>query len=127
MFLDVSHCLSRVADEARETANASHKRDVTAHSPRARTSYLHSASLCSQKWIDQRMDYKARRRYTAVTDVSGLNDYPHDIQMYDVPPVGETSLEEFQELGFDRLKGKDFSRVPLLLCTQSVNVVLTLL
>lgn len=52
------------------------------------------------------MDYKARRRYTAVTDVSGLNnDYPHDIQMYDVPPVGEMSLEEFQELGFDRLKG----------------------
>ncbi|XP_071579342.1 DNA primase large subunit [Temnothorax nylanderi] len=51
------------------------------------------------------MEYKARRRYTAVTDVSGLsNDYPHDIQMYDVPPVGEMSLEEFQELGFDRLK-----------------------
>jgi len=25
--------------------------------------------------------------------------------MYDVPPVGEMSLEEFQELGFDRLKG----------------------
>lgn len=52
------------------------------------------------------MDYKARRRYTAVTDANDLNnDYPHDIQMYDVPPVGEMSLEEFQELGFDRLKG----------------------
>ena len=52
------------------------------------------------------MDYKARRRYTAVTDVNDVNnDYPHDIQMYDVPPVGEISLEEFQELGFDRLKG----------------------
>ncbi|KAG5311816.1 PRI2 primase, partial [Acromyrmex insinuator] len=51
------------------------------------------------------MDYKARRRYTAVTDVNDVNnDYPHDIQMYDVPPVGEISLEEFQELGFDRLK-----------------------
>ena len=52
------------------------------------------------------MDYKARRRYTAVADVNDVNnDYPHDIQMYDVPPVGEISLEEFQELGFDRLKG----------------------
>ncbi|KYN04187.1 PREDICTED: DNA primase large subunit-like [Cyphomyrmex costatus] len=51
------------------------------------------------------MDYKARRRYTAVADVNELNnDYPHDIQIYDVPPVGEISLEEFQELGFDRLK-----------------------
>lgn len=49
------------------------------------------------------MEYKARRRYTAVADVVG-NDYPHDIQMYDVSPVGEMSLEEFQELGFDRLK-----------------------
>lgn len=57
------------------------------------------------------MEYKTRRRYTSVADVSGLsNDYPHDIQMYDVPPVGETSLEEFQELGFDRLKGRDPSR-----------------
>lgn len=61
------------------------------------------------------MEYKARRRYTAVADVNGLsNDYPHDIQMYDVPPVGETSLEEFQELGFDRLKGKGPYQDPLL-------------
>ncbi|XP_011161547.1 DNA primase large subunit [Solenopsis invicta] len=51
------------------------------------------------------MDYKTRRRYTTVADVhSTNNDYPHDIQMYDVSPVGEMSLEEFQELGFDRLK-----------------------
>ncbi|XP_011873303.1 PREDICTED: DNA primase large subunit-like [Vollenhovia emeryi] len=51
------------------------------------------------------MDYKARRRYTSVVDANGLdNDYPNDIQMYDVPPLGEMSLEEFQELGFDRLK-----------------------
>lgn len=55
------------------------------------------------------MDYKARRRHTFVTDTNAHeNNYPHDIQMYDVPPVGEMSLEEFQELGFDRLKG-DFS------------------
>ncbi|KAL6423408.1 hypothetical protein ACFW04_010180 [Cataglyphis niger] len=49
------------------------------------------------------MDYKTRKRHTTVTDAHE-NDYPHDIQMYDVPPVGEMSLEEFQELGFDRLK-----------------------
>ena len=52
------------------------------------------------------MEYKARRRYTTVVDTNGHeNDYPDDIQMYDVPPVGEMSLEEFQEFGFDRLKG----------------------
>ncbi|XP_012053963.1 PREDICTED: LOW QUALITY PROTEIN: DNA primase large subunit-like [Atta cephalotes] len=51
------------------------------------------------------MDYKARRRYTAVADVNDADvNYSHDIQIYDVPPVGEISLEEFQELGFDRLK-----------------------
>lgn len=53
-----------------------------------------------------RMDYKARRRYTAAADADDFKDnYVHDIQIYDVPPVGEMSLEEFQELGFDRLKG----------------------
>lgn len=52
------------------------------------------------------MDYTARRRYTTVADASEFeNKYPNDIQMYDVPPVGEMSLEEFQELGYDRLKG----------------------
>ncbi|EZA50490.1 hypothetical protein DMN91_009628 [Ooceraea biroi] len=52
------------------------------------------------------MEYKARQstRYTSVADTTSVNDYPQDIQMYDVPPVGEMSLEEFQELGFDRLK-----------------------
>lgn len=51
------------------------------------------------------MDYKTRRRYTVADTNDRENDYPHDIQTYDVPPVGEMSLEEFQELGFDRLKG----------------------
>lgn len=52
------------------------------------------------------MDYKARRRHTTVLETSDLKDnYPHDIQIYDVPPMGEMSLEDFQELGFDRLKG----------------------
>jgi len=36
--------------------------------------------------------------------------------MYDVPPVGEVSLEEFQQLGFDRLKGKT-----LYFCIQSLH------
>lgn len=30
--------------------------------------------------------------------------YPHDLQIYDIPPVGEISLIEFQELSLDRLK-----------------------
>lgn len=55
------------------------------------------------------MDYKPRRRYTNVVDTDSCkNEYPQDIQMYDVPPMGEMSLEEFQELGFDRLKGTCF-------------------
>lgn len=64
------------------------------------------------------MEYKTRQRYTNVTNVANVtnvtnvanvtsfaNDYSCDVQMYDVPPMGEMSLEEFQEFGFDRLKG----------------------
>lgn len=52
------------------------------------------------------MDYKTRRRQEVIVEASNIKDnYPYDIQMYDVPPMGEMSLEEFQELGFDRLKG----------------------
>lgn len=52
------------------------------------------------------MDYKTRRRHTAIVETNDFKDnYPYDIQMYDVPPMGEMSLEDFQELGFDRLKG----------------------
>ncbi|XP_014484671.1 PREDICTED: DNA primase large subunit-like [Dinoponera quadriceps] len=51
------------------------------------------------------MDYKTHRRHTAIVETTDFKDnYPHDIQIYDEPPMGEMSLEEFQELGFDRLK-----------------------
>ncbi|EFN75543.1 DNA primase large subunit [Harpegnathos saltator] len=51
------------------------------------------------------MDYKVRCRQTIIAETSDFKDnYAHDIQMYDVPPMGEMSLEDFQELGFDRLK-----------------------
>jgi len=54
------------------------------------------------------MEYKARQRYSVTDTTSLVNDYHQDIQMYDVPPLGEMTLEEFQELGFDRLKGAHY-------------------
>lgn len=63
-----------------------------------------AGALCN--FYNQEMDYKAPRRHTAALETTDFKDsYPHDIQMYDIPPIGEMSLEDFHELGFDRLKG----------------------
>lgn len=112
LFSRVARCSSRVADVSRRSGDSEYcrspRRNVTHSVRHVRALHAGPRPRCSQKWIiaDRGMDYKARRRYTAVADVLGLNnDYPHDIQMYDVPPVGEMSMEEFQELGLDRLKG----------------------
>lgn len=32
--------------------------------------------------------------------------YPHDLQMYIVPPINDISLSEFQELAVSRLTGR---------------------
>ncbi|KAG7189220.1 hypothetical protein KM043_008783 [Ampulex compressa] len=54
------------------------------------------------------MDYTPihkRRRQTINADVNNLKEiYPCDLSMYDVPPTGEISLVEFQDLGLERLK-----------------------
>lgn len=38
--------------------------------------------------------------------------YPHRIQMYTLPPTEEITLEDFENFGYDRLKG--ISRMPVL-------------
>lgn len=53
------------------------------------------------------MDTTARRRkIVKEIENSTLSDnlYPFDINMYTLPPVGEISLEEFEQLAFDRLQ-----------------------
>ncbi|KAL2743463.1 DNA primase large subunit-like [Vespula maculifrons] len=50
------------------------------------------------------MDF-ALKHCTIKNEIKTLKaSYPHDLQVYDVPPSGEISLIEFQELSLDRLK-----------------------
>ncbi|XP_043497608.1 DNA primase large subunit-like [Polistes fuscatus] len=50
------------------------------------------------------MDF-AFKHCTVTNEIKTLKTlYPHDLQVYDVPPEGEISLIEFQELALDRLK-----------------------
>lgn len=53
------------------------------------------------------MDF--RRRRIVKTETKVVSDlYPHDLQLYKIPPVGEISLEEFDELAVERLQGNNF-------------------
>ncbi|CAL7943762.1 unnamed protein product [Xylocopa violacea] len=50
------------------------------------------------------MEYTKKRRVVANVE-SDLHDiYPHDLQIYEFPPRGEMTLEEFKQLGMERLK-----------------------
>lgn len=53
------------------------------------------------------MDYTPKRRRTTVKpEISALQEaYPHDLNLYKVPPVGQISLLEFQDLAMERQKG----------------------
>ena len=37
-------------------------------------------------------------------------DYPHRLNLYEVPPTLEITLEQFEQWAIDRLRGKIFSR-----------------
>ncbi|KAJ1524527.1 hypothetical protein ONE63_011019 [Megalurothrips usitatus] len=50
------------------------------------------------------MDISRRRKVTKVVSGSLAELYPHNLQMYSVPPVSEISLSEFEELALERLK-----------------------
>lgn len=50
------------------------------------------------------MDFKIKRKSTKSAVVEGLLEmYPHDLQMYKIPPVGDLSLQEFETLALERL------------------------
>lgn len=52
------------------------------------------------------MDYTPKRRRVATKqEVNPLFEaYPHDLQMYKIPPSGEISLVEFQDWAMERQK-----------------------
>lgn len=65
------------------------------------------------------MDFKKarsqRRRKHAVLDGAEeelIKVYPHSLQFYTLPPVGNLSLQEFESFAVDRLKGKCSSLTP---------------
>lgn len=50
------------------------------------------------------MDF--RRKKVIKREIGGLSElYPHDLQLYKIPPMGNISLTEFEQLAMDRLKG----------------------
>ncbi|CAH3839921.1 unnamed protein product [Pieris brassicae] len=50
------------------------------------------------------MDFKIKRKSTKSVIAGGLLEtYPHDLQMYKLPPVGDISLQEFETLALERL------------------------
>ncbi|XP_008207104.1 DNA primase large subunit isoform X1 [Nasonia vitripennis] len=52
-----------------------------------------------------KMDYTPKRRRTHKPEKSALLEaYPHDLQLYKVPPIGQISLVEFQDLALERQK-----------------------
>lgn len=52
------------------------------------------------------MDFSRRHRTKVKPEEIALAEsYPHELQMYSIPPMGEISLTEFEQLAVDRLKG----------------------
>uniref|UniRef100_A0A1B6EC91 DNA primase large subunit n=1 Tax=Clastoptera arizonana TaxID=38151 RepID=A0A1B6EC91_9HEMI len=52
-----------------------------------------------------KMDFISKRKITKPDYSDGLSAlYPHDLQMYKIPPMGDISLHEFEQFAFDRLK-----------------------
>lgn len=50
------------------------------------------------------MEFKIKRKsLKTVTTGSLVDNYPHDLQMYKVPPVDDISLQEFETLALERL------------------------
>lgn len=53
------------------------------------------------------MDFSRRRTKVLKPEEGELAElYPHDLQMYSTPPICEISLNEFEQLANDRLRGK---------------------
>lgn len=51
------------------------------------------------------MDISRRRKVAKVAAGSLIELYPHNLQMYYVPPISDISLSEFEDLALERLKG----------------------
>lgn len=55
------------------------------------------------------MNFDRRKKKTVKPEVGSLSElYPHDLQMYRLPPLGDITLMEFDQMAMDRLKGKLF-------------------
>ncbi|CAK1549698.1 unnamed protein product [Leptosia nina] len=50
------------------------------------------------------MDFKIKRKSTKTAVVGGLlESYPHDLQLYKIPPIEDIALKEFETLALERL------------------------
>ena len=48
---------------------------------------------------------EARKRTIKLEPGQNLDRYPHSLQFYSVPPTDNISLQEFEDLAIERLKG----------------------
>ena len=47
------------------------------------------------------------------------NDYPHRLNLYDIPPTADITLEQFEQWAIERLRGKSVSSINLALPSSS--------
>lgn len=57
------------------------------------------------------MDFQKKHKNgpssSKLTDGRDTNRYLHNLQLYVIPPTENISLQEFEELAIDRLKGEN--------------------
>ncbi len=54
------------------------------------------------------MDFDSKKKtgFSLLTEGRSSDNYLHNLQLYSIPPAEYISLQEFEELAIDRLKGR---------------------
>jgi DNA primase large subunit len=54
----------------------------------------------------KRQKFKERKSQFTATAAYKQQDYPHRLNLYDIPPTAEISLEDFEKWAIDRLRSR---------------------
>lgn len=68
--------------------------------------------MCIQRACPLNMEFRRQKKARVQIDNALSFKYPHDLQLYKNPPDAQITLNEFEELAIERLKGKHTSNVP---------------
>lgn len=58
------------------------------------------------------MYFSQKRKSSGLAEGRDFKRYPDRLQMYKLPPTDNISLEEFEELAVERLKGTKYISIP---------------